>query len=262
MQEMDFQRIAFSSRFLNRQVCIDLYVSDTGVKTGKADLLLLNDGQDLITMQFSDILKQHKSAVPLIAIGVHAGAERKQEYGVVGYPDYMGRGAKAGLYASFVLEELLPFVKARYQGLIFSNKYLAGFSLGGLMAFDMLLDNPHLFSAVGVFSGSFWWRSKDLEKGYIEELDRIMHAKTRTKNKVGEHRFFIQTGQLDEKADRNKNGIIDSIDDALGIIDELIKLGYNTNQHINYVELPDGKHDITTWGKMMPEFLNWLDRQQ
>ena len=126
------------------------------------------------------------------------------------------------------------------------------------MAFDMALDHPREFSAVGVFSGSFWWRSKDLEKGYVEEVDRIMHAKIRTKKRDAQLRIFLQTGQLDETADRNKNGIIDSIDDTLGIMDELIKLGYTPHEQITYLELEDGKHDVETWGRVMPQFLQWL----
>jgi enterochelin esterase family protein len=32
-----------------------------------------------------------------------------------------------------------------------------------------------VFDKVGVFSGSLWWRSKDLAKGYTD-ADRIAHA--------------------------------------------------------------------------------------
>lgn len=261
MQQQDFQRIEFSSRFLKRQIDIDIYGMPYTAHN-VVDLLLINDGQDLITMEFSSILQQHQAKFPLLSIGLHAGVERKQEYGVAGYPDYMGRGAKAALYASFILDELLPFLQVSLPSVSFRNKYLAGFSLGGLMAFDMLMDHPNQFAAVGVFSGSFWWRSKGLEEGYLEEVDRIMHAKIRAKQKQNGVRFFLQTGQLDEKADRNKNGIIDSIDDTLGIIDELSKIGYIPDKDITYLELSDGKHDITTWRSVMPKFLQWLNEMK
>jgi hypothetical protein len=68
--------------------------------------------------------------------------------------------------------------------------------------------------------------------------------------------FFIQCGALDETADRNKNGIIDSIDDALDLIVELKAKGY-TDNHINYLLLEDGKHDIVTWANALPQFLQW-----
>lgn len=69
-------------------------------------------------------------------------------------------------------------------------------------------------------------------------------------------KLFVQTGELDEKADRNNNGIIDSIDDALDLIVELKAKGY-TAEHIHYMQMPDGKHDVPTWGRAFPEFLKW-----
>lgn len=259
MGKLEFQSIIISSGLLKRQVKVDLYQTLHNLESSSFDLLLVNDGQDLVKMDFSRMInKQFHPTKNLIAIGIHAGVERRQEYGVAGIPDYLDRGAKALAYSKFILDELIPYVQALFPSAQMGKKYLAGFSLGGLMAFDMALDYPQEFCAVGVFSGSFWWRSKALEKGYIEEVDRIMHSKLRTKKRDAQLRIFLQTGRLDETADRNNNGIIDSIDDTLGIIDELIKLGYNPQEQITYLELEDGKHDVETWARVMPQFLNWL----
>ena len=57
--------------------------------------------------------------------------------------------------------------------------------------------------------------------------------------------------------DRNNNGIIDSIDDTLGLIEELEKKGYKNEKDIRYVNYEDGKHDVKTWGRAMPAFLKW-----
>jgi enterochelin esterase-like enzyme len=259
MGKHESQTIGIFSDLLQRKVIVDIYCNHLSENVTTFELLLINDGQDLLKMNFSQMLKQGSSGnSSLLVVAIHAGTQRKQEYGVAGIPDYMKRGDKADAYAQFILKELLPELKSLFKGYAIGNKYLAGFSLGGLMAFDMAIDYPDEFSAVGVFSGSFWWRSKALDKGYIEEADRIMHAKIRTKKRDNQLRFFLQTGQLDELADRNNNGIIDSIDDALGIIDELVKLGYEQEHQITYLELKDGKHDIETWGRVMPLFLQWL----
>jgi len=61
---------------------------------------------------------------------------------------------------------------------------------------------------------------------------------------------------LDENADRNNNGIIDSIDDTLDLIVELKAKGY-TDEHIEYLLLADGKHDVPTWANAFPAFLKW-----
>ncbi|MFN5021613.1 MAG: alpha/beta hydrolase [bacterium] len=247
------------SGFLSRQVKVDVYEKNSSCPSSSVALLLINDGQDLPAMGFADVLgRLVHSYCRLICVGIHAGPERKQEYGVAGFPDFMQRGSSAGAYASFVLDELLPLLHQKTNTVRFDKKYLAGFSLGGLMAFDMAIDHPHQFNAVGVFSGSFWWRSKALDNGYVEERDRIMHAKLRKANHHENRKFFLQVGALDEKEDRNKNGIIDSIDDTLGIIHELENIGYRKGQDIHYLEMADGHHDTETWGRAMPVFLRWL----
>ena len=70
-------------------------------------------------------------------------------------------------------------------------------------------------------------------------------------------KFFFSTGSLDETHDRNSNGIIDSIDDTLSLIDDLESLGYKDGKDIRYINYEDGKHDIGTWARAMPEFLKW-----
>ena len=108
------------------------------------------------------------------------GQERRMEYGVAGKPDYKGRGAKAGLYTSFIFEELLPFLRKRYAVTSVQEKAFAGFSLGGLSAMDIVWNHPGEFHKTGIFSGSFWWRSIDqTDKGYDDEKHRIMHQLVR-----------------------------------------------------------------------------------
>lgn len=256
-KEFTIHQIASAS--LNRIVRADFYLPDQIHIVNGIDVLLVNDGQDLLKMDIRSMINGLElGGNKLVMVAIHAGTERKQEYGVSGMPDFMNRGSKAGDYSIFILNELMPYFYSKIGRSIVRNKYIAGFSLGGLMAFDLALEFPMEFQAAGVFSGSFWWRSKDLKEGYIEERDRIMHAKIRTKKSNNLQRFFLQTGALDEKADRNKNGIIDSIDDTLDIIKELEQIGFNKDEQIKYLELADGAHDVATWSKVMLEFLKWL----
>jgi enterochelin esterase-like enzyme len=176
---------------------------------------------------------------------------------VANQPDYLGRGAKARLYTRFVLEELMPFIQDNYSNYAFNKTSIAGFSLGGLMAIDMAWNHPAIFSTVGVFSGSFWWRTESLTDDYNEDTDRIMHAQIREGKYQPGLKFFFETGTQDETMDRNKNGIIDSIDDTMALIDELVSKGYDREKDISYLELADGKHDIATWARAMPVFLKW-----
>jgi enterochelin esterase-like enzyme len=248
------------SEFLERDLKIDFYLPTHVKQPEKMSLLLINDGQDLPKMPFENILEDlyyYHKIEPLLCVGIHCGADRKNEYGVASQKDYMGRGAKAGLYTKFIFQELLPFIRKKYHMPHFKEKAFAGFSLGGLMAMDIVWNHPEEFSKVGIFSGSLWWRQKGYDDGYTDEADRIMHNQIRnTKIAAPWLEFFIQTGAMDEKKDRNQNGIIDSIDDALDLIKELKNKGY-TDDAIEYLELQDGKHDVPTWGKAFPDFLKW-----
>jgi len=249
------------SNLLDRVVIYDIYFADFLDKQSKVNLLLVNDGQDLDRMNFKQHLHDfmhHEHIQNLVCVGIHAGANRKQEYGVAGFPDYMQRGDKAAHYHAFLFSELIPHVKLLSSIHTFKEKYFLGFSLGGLMAFDVAMDHPEEFKAVGVFSGSFWWRSTSLDAGYIEHQHRIMHNKVRTKKAIAQQKFFFQAGKLDEVSDRNNNGIIDSIDDTIDLIGELEKIGYQGSSQISYLELADGKHDLNTWARVLPSFLHWL----
>lgn len=258
---IDIIAAELESAFLNRTVKWDAYVPGFLDKHQQPALLLINDGQDMATMNWLDIFSDffHRNTKqPLIAVAIHAGTDRKMEYGTAAVPDYLGRGAKAGAYTKFIFEELLPVVRKELGYPEFSEKVFAGFSLGGLSALDIVWAHPHEFTRVGVFSGSLWWRMIDqTDASYDDDKHRIMHDLVRKGNYAPWLKFFFCTGTLDETNDRNGNGIIDSIDDTLGLMTELEKKGYNRTTDMYYLELPDGRHDVATWGKAMPVFLDW-----
>ncbi|HUR65220.1 MAG TPA: alpha/beta hydrolase-fold protein [Chitinophagaceae bacterium] len=256
------EKTSLLSIFLDREVKVDFYLPRNVTDPSQMSLLLINDGQDMEKMGFEAILENayngEDAISPLLCAAIHCSAERKMEYGVAGIPDYKGRGAKAGLYTSFILEELLPFIRGRYAITSFREKAFAGFSLGGLMALDIVWKHPEEFTKAGVFSGSLWWRNIDQSaKEYDDNSHRIMHQQVAAGNYAPWLRFFFQCGNMDEIKDRNKNGIIDSIDDTLDLIKELESKGYRNGKDIRYLELPDGQHDVPTWGRAMPYFLQW-----
>ena len=246
------------SVYLKRDVVVDFYVP-ANFAPSAVSLLLINDGQDLSKMNFSGMLGELLSTGeinPVLCVGVHAG-DRMAEYGTARILDFKKRGKKSLAYQRFLLNELLPMVHINYGIEKFLTKAIAGFSLGGLSAIDTAWNNPGAFSFVGIFSASLWWRSKDLNDGYDEDTDRIMHRKIRTGKFHPGLRFYITTGSLDETADRNNNGIIDSIDDTIDVMRELLAKGWLEGKDMRYLQLPDGKHDIRSWAKALPVFLKW-----
>lgn len=249
-----------SSTHLLRDVKVDCYFSKAYFKQEVISLLLINDGQDLRTMDFANILQTTYSSgqiEPVFCVGIHCATDRKNEYGTAKILDYKGRGAKAGLYTQFIMQELIPFIRIKYSIISFKEKSFAGFSLGGLCALDIVWNHPNEFFKVGVFSGSLWWRDRDQQDpDFNEDTDRIMQRQVKEGIFYPWLKFFFEVGTQDETADRNNNGVIDAIDDVVSIIQELRKKGYSAND-IAYLEVADGKHDVPTWAKSFPAFLKW-----
>ena len=118
------------SEFLERDVKVDCYLPSKEYGADQMSLVLINDGQDLGTMKFEDILQNlydHNEITPLLCVGLHCSADRKNEYGTAKYLDYKGRGAKAALYNRFVFEEVMPFIRKTFHIKSFRDKSYAGF---------------------------------------------------------------------------------------------------------------------------------------
>jgi len=249
------------SGHLKREVSMELFLPASYVTSRKKyPFLILNDGQDAEAIRLKSTLSKLTRSgqiQELIVFAIHAG-ERMQEYGVSSHPDFRKRGAKAKLYSAFITEEFIPMVTSGFRLDTDSGiNAIAGFSLGGLSAFDIAWNHPDIFQRTGVFSGSLWWRSKSYGEGFDETKHRIIHNVVRNSDFKKGLKFWFQTGTLDEYADRNHNGVIDSIDDTLDLISELVKKGYRPYHDIEYVEIKNGKHNQHTWAKALPLFLKW-----
>ncbi len=247
---------------LGREVLVDCYLpGGMPPDFSEVSLLLFNDGQDLDRMGMDAILTDlydRGCLRPLLCIGIHAGADRKMEYGTAGRPDYQGWGVRADAYTRFIFEELLPAIRERYRAPSFREKAFAGFSLGALSAMDIVWRHPEEFARAGLFSGSFWWRTKSKDDpAFNEATDRIMHEEVRKGGFYPWLKFFFECGTEDESEDRNHNGIIDSIDDVRDLIGELAAKGYDLTKDIRYLEIAGGRHEVETWARAMPEFLLW-----
>ncbi len=250
------------SKLLGRDTIVDIYLPP-GYEKGKKEypLLILNDGQDGKTIGLKSTLEQltHSSEIAeVIVVAVHAG-DRMQEYGVANKADFKKRGARAKDYANFLMTELVPYIHYQYSISKNPNDHaIAGFSLGGLSAVDLGWNYADYFKKVGAFSGAFWWRKRDANsRFYSEYRDRILHQQIRRGRFKPGLKFWFQTGTKDETSDRNKNGVIDSIDDTLDLIVELTKKGYRPFHDIQYVEIQDGEHNLKTWSEALPSFLKW-----
>ena len=258
-------REVLASASLQRDVELSILLPPGSVGPDPLPVLYLNDGQDLERLRLQatlDALYASGALRPFVLVAAHASELRVQEYGTSGHPDFNGRGSLAGAYTDFVIKELLPFAQAKYH--VSADPALAvmaGFSLGGLSAVDMVWHHPEVFARAGAFSGSFWWRQRAVGAGYTP-ADRIMHGLVRARRAHSSHRFWLQSGTLDERNDRNENGVIDSIEDGLDLIEELIRSGLDPQRALRYVQVEGGRHHPDTWGRVMPDFLRWAFGQE
>lgn len=250
------------SRTLNRGVSVDIYLPPQfGKDKNKVyPTVYFNDGQDIARMSMNTLLDNlflENKLQETIVVGIYANENRMHEYGTAQQADYKNRGSLARNYSDFVVHELMPFIQSEYKSSADKNRnYIAGFSLGALSAFDILWSHPDCFSKVGVFSGSLWWRDRPYD--ILDPEDgRIMHNIVRQSSYMENLKFWFEVGTNDEDEDRNKNGIIDAIDDTLDLIDSLAKLGYKPHADISYNEIEGGEHTVETWRNIMPQFLQW-----
>ena len=250
------------SRHLQKH--IPLTIISTPVPDDKQtfNLLLLNDGQDLEKLRVKkivDSLYQKKELQPLVIVGI-AAVDRENEYGVAGYPDFKKNRSSADKYEDFLDNELYPFIKKMTGVRKFKSITFAGCSLGGIAAFDFAWEHADKIDKVGIFSGSFWLRDKDAsDPGYSDDKNRIIINKIRSSRKRPRLQYWFYAGGDEETADRDKDGIIDVIDDTKDLITTMESKSFVSSSDINYTEVTSGKHDYPSWSAVFPQFLLWAD---
>ena len=255
---------SFPSLLLNERRVVDVYLPPgyDPVGTTRYAVLYMNDGQDAAALGLLptlDSLTARRRIPPLIVVAPHANAERLQDYGTAGTPNAQGFGARARLYERFVLEELLPWVEARYR-VRPGPKHTAvlGSSLGGLGAFDLAWRHPDVFGTAGAMSGSFWWRTED---GTLDQrmASRVAIRMARETTPLPRLRIWLETADGDETSDRDGNGVIDSIQDTNDLVNALVARGYTSGKDVVHVTVHGG-HNQDTWGRVLPQFLEYAFR--
>jgi enterochelin esterase-like enzyme len=248
------------SRHLQRHVKLTVIHTPMPDDKSELNLLIVNDGQDMTQLRVKDImdsLYKNKLIQPLLIVGVHAG-ERDKEYGVAGYPDFLKRGEKADLYDAFINNELYPFAKKNATVRKFKTVAIAGYSLGGLSAFDIAWNHADKIDKVGVFSGAFWWRDKDDKAAdYNDDKNRIMFTKLKASRKKPALKYWFYVGGKEESGDRDKDGVINAVDDTRDLVELIKSKNVCLPEDIRIIEEPNGRHDPENWSRKLGAFLIW-----
>ncbi|PEP10203.1 alpha/beta hydrolase [Bacillus wiedmannii] len=179
---------SFHSTILNNTRKIHIYTPhDYSHTSHLQELLIAFDGNSFINnlsiAKTLNYLIYEKEIPSCIAVAIEP-VDRLEE---LTYNDKMN---------TFLTEELLPWIQARYH--VYQEKNhttIAGFSLGGLAAFYAALQNPHVFGNVLSMSGSVHWK-KD---GYENQIPWIENQISSIDSNTSQTHFYIAAGELENK---------------------------------------------------------------
>lgn len=250
---------AVPSPELGNSRTITVYLPPGYTNDREYPLLLAHDGQEMGAWNLAATLAAHHGAgrvTPVVA-AVPANHDRLHEYGTVGRLNHDGLGARAAEFQDFITETVLPLLRHRYQvSRRPAHTAVMGASLGGLSAFDLSWRRPDVFGVAGIFSGSFWWRTRN-GTAAEQQASRITHAVVRATAAKPALRLWFQASTRDEDEDRDGNGVIDAIQDTTELINELAAKGFTPGRDVVYRETDGGLHHPSTWARELPEFLRW-----
>ena len=123
-------------------------------------------------------------------------------------------------FIDFIEKELLPYIKASYK--TNDTTYLIGQSLGGLVASEILLKKPELFSNYIIVSPSLWWDDEAL----LKEAPTLLARQNDTKKWV-----YISVGTEGKKMEEGAAGLV-----------KVIKNSGKENMKVDFVPLPKETH--------------------
>lgn len=105
------------------------------------------------------------NAPELIVVGI-ANVDRKRDFTFPSKDPEMLKiipsSGHSDSFIAFIEKELQPFIDQHYK--TNTTRYLIGQSLGGLLATEILLKKPRLFTHYLIVSPSLWWNKESLLK--------------------------------------------------------------------------------------------------
>ncbi len=213
-------------------------------------VLYMHDGQNLFDPETAFVRGQHwrlgemadmliaeGRVEPLVIVGVyHTGHGRVHEYTPT--KDARIGGGEARLYGRLLVEELKPFIDARYRTDPARERTgLGGSSLGGLVSMFLGLRHADVFGQLAVMSPSVWWGKRAILR-YV--------AKAVPKPAT---RIWLDMGTAESRS---------GIADARRLRAALVKAGWREDVDLAYAETAGGTHTEAAWAHRVGDVLQFL----
>lgn len=239
--------------YLDCERTVHIYVPDNRKNFEKFPVLYMFDGHNLFldndaTYGKSWGLKDYleKNDIRIIVAGIecnHEGNQRICEFSPYDFNDenigcINGTGVK---FMDFMVNELKPFIDKNFPTKKDKlHTYLAGSSMGGLMALYGVTKYNDIYSACGAISPFTLYIDKKLEKDLIvkSQLDRSI--------------FYISVGT---KEFDSKRALESGCEELLKLSRLLTKKGAKVYTHLN----ENGYHNESSWEKELPIMFNELE---
>jgi len=242
----------FVSRLVEEHHDLIVYLPPTYEADGglRFPVLYMQDGQNLFDPETSfikgnywrlgesaDALAAAGAIEPLIIVGIYnSGLKRIDEYTPV--EDKRLGGGNADAYGRMLVQELKPFIDARYRTLPGAeNCGLGGSSLGGLVTLYLGLQYPSVFSKLAVMSPSVWWRNRTILKT-VAAL-----------GKKPELSIWLDIGTKESTR---------AVPDARLLRDGLINTGWQLGKDLAYSEAEGAEHTESAWAERAGPMLRFL----
>jgi enterochelin esterase-like enzyme len=213
--------------------------------------LYLQDGQNLFDPgrafvpeqdwgldETAEALIRAGEIAPLILVGVdHGGVARIDEY----TPSCDPRrrvGGRLGAYRDFLVDELKPWIDARYRTRAgAASTGLGGSSLGGLAALEIGLTRPDVFGLVAALSPSLWWDR------------RCVLARARALAGRPDVSMWLDAGSHEGPGVLHQARMLKNI---------LLRHGWRLGRDLHYREVAGGQHTEADWARRVPDVLRAL----
>lgn len=243
---------AFPSRLLERPRDLVVYLPPgyDDEPARRFPVLYMHDGQNLFDPEtafvrgqywrlgeMADMLIAEGRVEPLIIVGIyHTGHSRVHEYTPT--KDARLGGGQARLYGRMLVEELKPFIDARYRTDPARGRTgLGGSSLGGLVSMYLGLRHADVFSRLAVMSPAVWWGKRAILRYVAKAVPKP------------ETRIWLDMGTAESRS---------GIADARRLRAALVKAGWREDVDLAYWERQGGTHTEAAWADRVDEMLQFL----
>ncbi|MFY7813632.1 MAG: alpha/beta hydrolase [Chryseobacterium taeanense] len=189
------------SEILNEDRVLNIYLPQNFNKAKSYPVIYLLDGsmnEDFIHVTgLVQFFNQMYSMPETIVVGV-ANVDRKRDFTFHTdlkdlQKDYPTTG-HSDKFISFLEKELKRYIESQFKT---TDKYLFGQSLGGLLATEILLKKPEMFTHYFIISPSLWWDDESLLKQAPQLLTKIQDTKKFIYVSVGkgEHPVMVKDAE-------------------------------------------------------------------